>query len=67
MIRLTTILLLALPSLALAQDQLPQPDYHRQLGDPEWLAQVAAWIQLRRYRRTKNSRTAGRGSVQPNV
>jgi hypothetical protein len=40
MIRLTLLLLLALPTLALAQDRLPQPDYHRQPGDPEWLAQV---------------------------
>jgi pyrimidine-specific ribonucleoside hydrolase len=35
-----TLLLLALPSVALAQGRLPQPDYHRQPGDPDWLAQV---------------------------
>ena len=39
MIRLT-LLLLAVPTLALADDHLPTPDYHRQPGDPEWLAQV---------------------------
>ena len=40
MIRLTILFLLALPALALAEDRLPTPDYHRQPGDPEWLAQV---------------------------
>jgi formylmethanofuran dehydrogenase subunit E len=40
MIRVTLLLLLALPTLALAQDRLPQPDFHRQPGDPDWLAQV---------------------------
>ena len=40
MIRLTLLLLFALPTPAFAQDRLPQPDYHRQPGDPEWLVQV---------------------------
>ena len=40
MIRLTTILILAFPMLSTADDRLPQPDYHRQPGDPEWLASV---------------------------
>lgn len=35
-----TFLLLALPSVALADDFLPTAEYHRQPGDPEWLAQV---------------------------
>ncbi len=32
--------LLTLPTLALAADRLPTPDYHRQPSDPDWLAQV---------------------------
>ena len=39
MIRIT-IFLLAIPVLALAEDNLPTPDYHRQPSDPAWLAQV---------------------------
>jgi enterochelin esterase family protein len=35
-----TAFLLALPTLALAEDRLPAPDYHRQPSDPAWLAQV---------------------------
>ena len=38
MLRIAILLLFALP--ALAADRLPQPDYHRQPGDPDWLAQV---------------------------
>ena len=37
---ITTLLLFGLSSLCLAADHLPQPDYHRQPSDPEWLAQV---------------------------
>ena len=33
-------LLLVLPVLAVAEDHLPNPDYHRQPSDPAWLAQV---------------------------
>ena len=40
MIRLTTILILTFPMFAAADDQIPQPEYHRQPDDPEWLAQV---------------------------
>jgi len=40
MIRLTTLLFLTSSMLALAADRLPTPDYHRQAGDPDWLAQV---------------------------
>jgi enterochelin esterase-like enzyme len=39
MLRLLVLALL-LPTLAVAQDRLPTPDYHRQPSDPEWLAQV---------------------------
>ena len=37
---IATVLLLALPALAFAEDHLPTPDYHRQPSDPPWLAQV---------------------------
>jgi formylmethanofuran dehydrogenase subunit E len=37
---ITIALLLALPTLALAEDRLPTPAYRRQSSDPEWLAQV---------------------------
>jgi formylmethanofuran dehydrogenase subunit E len=40
MIRPTCILLLVLSTAAMSEDRLPTPDYHRQPGDPEWLAQV---------------------------
>jgi formylmethanofuran dehydrogenase subunit E len=38
--RFAVAVVLALPTLALAQGRLPQPDYHRQPSDPAWLAQV---------------------------
>jgi arabinogalactan endo-1,4-beta-galactosidase len=34
------VLVLLLPTLAIAQDRLPTPGYHTQPSDPEWLAQV---------------------------
>lgn len=40
MIRLIFPLLFFLPTLALAADRPPTPDYHRQPSDREWLAQV---------------------------
>ena len=40
MIRLTSILFFTLPMLVAADDQLPQPEYHRQPSDPAWLANV---------------------------
>ena len=40
MIRLTSILFFTLPMLVAADDQLPQPEYHRQPSDPAWLASV---------------------------
>ncbi len=41
MIRFTAVIVLfGLSSLSLAEDLLPQPHYHRQPADPEWLAQV---------------------------
>ncbi len=33
-------LFLVLPTLAVAEDHLPAPDYHRQTSDPAWLAEV---------------------------
>jgi hypothetical protein len=38
--RFAVAVVLALPTLALAQDRLPTPDYHWQPSDPAWLAQV---------------------------
>ena len=41
MIRLATAcLLVILPTLVVAEDHLPTPDYQRQPSDPAWLAQV---------------------------
>ena len=37
---IATTLLLVLPVLAVAEDNLPTPDYHRQRSDPAWLAEV---------------------------
>lgn len=34
------LVLICLPSVLLAEDRLPTPDYHREASDPEWLAQV---------------------------
>ena len=56
------IVLLILPTLAIAEDRLPTPDCHRQPSDPTWLAQVVADSRTRSLRprraSTRNGATA---------